>query len=112
MILDHIASRPADPEQSGSVNGLSRRRFLQAGAAAGGGGGGGGGGMGEQNDISHLYGVYIKEAGQKLGWDVTVIDGKGSPTSWLAGMNQAIALKHGRLALAVERGRVVVVERP
>jgi len=26
--------------------------------------------------------------------------------------NQAIALKHGQLALAVERGRVVVVERP
>ena len=22
----------------------------------------------EQNDISHLYGVYIKEAGEKLGW--------------------------------------------
>jgi ribose transport system substrate-binding protein len=38
----------------------------------------------EQNDISHLYGVYIKEAGEKLGWNVTVIDGKGSPTSWLA----------------------------
>ena len=53
----------------------------------------------EQNDISHLYGVYIKEAGQKLGWDVTVIDGKGSPTSWLAGMNQAIALKPNGIAL-------------
>src|SRR4029079_15624257 len=38
----------------------------------------------EQNDISHLYGVYIKQAGEKLGWDVTIIDGKGSPTSWLA----------------------------
>ena len=50
----------------------------------------------EQNDISHLYGVYIKEAGEKLGWKVTIIDGKGSPTSWLAGMNQAIALEAGR----------------
>src|SRR6201999_2503256 len=47
----------------------------------------------EQNDISHLYGVYMKEAAAKLGWNVTVIDGKGSPTSWLAGLNQAIALK-------------------
>ena len=37
MILDHIAPRAADPDQSGSANGLSRRRFLQAGAAAGGG---------------------------------------------------------------------------
>ena len=37
MILDHIAPRAADPDQSASANGLSRRRFLQAGAAAGGG---------------------------------------------------------------------------
>ena len=53
----------------------------------------------EQNDISHLYGVYIKEACDKLGWTCTVIDGKGSPTSWLAGMNQAIALKPDGIAL-------------
>jgi isoquinoline 1-oxidoreductase subunit beta len=37
MILDHKASRLTDPEQPGSANDLSRRRFLQAGAAAGGG---------------------------------------------------------------------------
>jgi isoquinoline 1-oxidoreductase subunit beta len=37
MIPDHTASRPTDPEQSGSANDLSRRNFLQAGAAAGGG---------------------------------------------------------------------------
>ena len=51
----------------------------------------------EQNDISHLYGVYIKEAGAKLGWNVTVIDGKGSPTSWLAGLesgDRAQARRH------------------
>ena len=53
----------------------------------------------EQNDISHLYGVYIKEAGEKVGWDVTIIDGKGSPTSWLTGINQAIALKPDGIAL-------------
>jgi ribose transport system substrate-binding protein len=53
----------------------------------------------EQNDISHLYGVYIKQAGEKLGWNVTVIDGKGSPTSWLAGLNQAIALKPDGIAM-------------
>lgn len=53
----------------------------------------------EQNDISHLYGVYIKQAGEKIGWQVTIIDGKGSPTSWLAGMNQAIALKPDGIAL-------------
>lgn len=53
----------------------------------------------EQNDISHLYGTYIKQAGERLGWEVTIIDGKGSPTSWLAGMNQAIALKPDGIAL-------------
>ena len=37
MIFDRIASRLADPVQSGSANALSRRRFLRAGAAAGGG---------------------------------------------------------------------------
>ncbi|MBV8567543.1 MAG: substrate-binding domain-containing protein [Methylobacteriaceae bacterium] len=47
----------------------------------------------EQNDISHLYGVYMKNAADKMGWKLTVIDGHGSPTSWLAGLNQAIALK-------------------
>jgi isoquinoline 1-oxidoreductase subunit beta len=36
MILDHIASRPADPDQSGPAS-VSRRGFLQVGAAAGGG---------------------------------------------------------------------------
>jgi ribose transport system substrate-binding protein len=47
----------------------------------------------EQNDISHLYGVYLKKAAEKMGWKLTVIDGHGSPTSWLAGLNQGIALK-------------------
>src|SRR5450432_863201 len=53
----------------------------------------------EQNDISHLYGTYLKEAGEGVGWKVTVIDGKGSSTSWLAGMNQAIALKPNGIAM-------------
>jgi ribose transport system substrate-binding protein len=56
----------------------------------------------EQNDICRLYGVFQKEAGAKLGWDVTVIDGKGSPTSWLAGMNQAIALKPDGISMCAD----------
>ena len=40
-----------------------------------------------------------KQAAKKLGWKLTVIDGKGSPTSWLAGMNQAIALKPDGIAM-------------
>jgi isoquinoline 1-oxidoreductase beta subunit len=37
MILDHLTSQAAGAARSPSVNGLSRRRLLQAGAAAGGG---------------------------------------------------------------------------
>src|SRR6202048_3237788 len=37
MILDHPNFRTVGPGESASANGLSRRRFLQAGAAAGGG---------------------------------------------------------------------------
>ncbi len=37
MILERLASQPAGPDPSPSANGLSRRRFLEAGAAAGGG---------------------------------------------------------------------------
>jgi ribose transport system substrate-binding protein len=55
---------------------------------------------GDENiDTSHEYGVFMQEAGRHLGWDVTVIDGKGSPTSWLAAFNQAIALKPDGIAI-------------
>ena len=53
----------------------------------------------EQIDTSHEYGVYMKEAAEKIGWEATVIDGKGSPTSWLAAFNQAIALKPDGIAI-------------
>ena len=53
----------------------------------------------EQNDISHEYGLYMGDAARHLGWRFTVIDGKGSPTSWLAGFNQAIALKPDGIAI-------------
>jgi ribose transport system substrate-binding protein len=53
----------------------------------------------EQNDISREYGLYMKEAAAKLGWKSAVIDGKGSPGSWVAGFNQAIALKPNGIAI-------------
>ncbi len=53
----------------------------------------------EQNDISREYGLYMKEAAAKLGWTVTIIDGKGSPSSWVSGFNQAIALKPDGIAI-------------
>ncbi|WP_131115598.1 substrate-binding domain-containing protein [Lichenihabitans psoromatis] len=53
----------------------------------------------EQNDISREYGLSMKEAAAKLGWKLTVIDGKGSPSSWVSGFNQAIALKPNGIAI-------------
>lgn len=53
----------------------------------------------EQNDISRLYGVYMKAAAKKMGWELTIIDGHGSPAQWLAGFNQAIALKPDGIAM-------------
>ena len=47
----------------------------------------------EQNDASREWGQAIKEAGEKIGWEVTIIDGRGSPKTWIEGYNQAIALK-------------------
>ncbi|MFO1057119.1 MAG: substrate-binding domain-containing protein [Dongiaceae bacterium] len=56
----------------------------------------------EQNDISRQYGVFMKQAAEKIGWKLTIIDGKGSPTSWLAGLNQAIALKPDGIAMLAD----------
>ncbi|MDQ2803713.1 MAG: substrate-binding domain-containing protein [Pseudomonadota bacterium] len=53
----------------------------------------------EQNDISREYGLYMKQAAAHLGWKLTVIDGKGSPATWVAGFNQAIALKPAGIAI-------------
>jgi ribose transport system substrate-binding protein len=53
----------------------------------------------EQNDISREYGLYMKAAAEKLGWKLTVIDGKGSPSTWVSGFNQAIALKPNGIAI-------------
>jgi ribose transport system substrate-binding protein len=47
----------------------------------------------EQNDASREWGTAIQEAGAKVGWKVTIIDGHGTPVGWQAGFNQAIALK-------------------
>ena len=46
----------------------------------------------ENNDASRAWGVAIAEAGAAVGWEVTVIDGKATPTGWIAGVNQAVAL--------------------
>ena len=35
----------------------------------------------------------MAEAGNKIGWKVTIIDGKGNASGWLSAWNQALALK-------------------
>ena len=50
----------------------------------------------EQNDISRQYGVFMKQAAEKIGWKLTIIDGKGSPTSWLARLSTGDLLQTWR----------------
>ena len=56
----------------------------------------------ENNDICRLYGVFMGEAASHIGWTVTVIDGKGTPTGWLEGMRQGIALKPDGIAMCAD----------
>ncbi len=46
----------------------------------------------ESNSLDAAYGSYLQAAAKKIGWQVTIIDGKGTPTGWLSGMDQAVAL--------------------
>jgi ribose transport system substrate-binding protein len=46
-----------------------------------------------KNALSLSWAQNIQAAGQKIGWDVTVIDGKGTADGWTAAMTQAIALQ-------------------
>jgi ribose transport system substrate-binding protein len=45
------------------------------------------------NDASREWGDAVVEVSKKIGWEVTLIDGRGSPKTWLEGYNQAVALK-------------------
>lgn len=44
-------------------------------------------------DLCTNFGKSVQEAAGSIGWNVTIIDGKGTPTGWLDGMNKAISLK-------------------
>jgi ribose transport system substrate-binding protein len=48
---------------------------------------------GENNPIGHLWGAYLQEAAAKVGWRVTVLDGKSSPAEWVNAAKQAVTLK-------------------
>ena len=47
----------------------------------------------ESSDYCHGLGVAMSQAAKELGWQLTVIDGKGTPVGWISAFNQAIALK-------------------
>jgi ribose transport system substrate-binding protein len=56
----------------------------------------------ERLEIDHLYGVYMAQAAAALGWKVIQIDGKGTPSGWLSGMNQAVALRPDGIATSAD----------
>jgi ribose transport system substrate-binding protein len=47
----------------------------------------------QQNDASREWGTHIANIGKKIGWEIIIIDGRGSPVGWQEGVNQAIALQ-------------------
>ena len=60
----------------------------------------------ENNDASRAWGTGIQEAGEALGWDVTVIDGKATPVGWISAMNQAIALGADGIVTSVDAASI------
>jgi ribose transport system substrate-binding protein len=45
------------------------------------------------NQICLSVGKSVAEASNKIGWKVTIIDGRGHASGWLSAWNQALALK-------------------
>lgn len=52
-----------------------------------------------QNNLSRNYGIFMQQATQKIGWKFKVINCTGDATSWLNGLNEAIALKPDGIAM-------------
>ena len=36
----------------------------------------------QQNDASREWGTHIANIGKKIGWEVIIIDGRGTPVGW------------------------------
>jgi ribose transport system substrate-binding protein len=56
----------------------------------------------ENNPIEHGWGVAIQDVAKDVGWKVTVIDGQGSPVTWIQSLNQAIALGVDGIVLSAD----------
>ncbi len=55
-----------------------------------------------QNALSVEWGEQIQEAAQEIGWEVTVIDGKGTAQGWTAALTQAIALQPAAIMTSMD----------
>lgn len=45
----------------------------------------------QSNSLDAAYGTYLQKFAKKIGWTVSIIDGQGTPTGWLSGMDEAVA---------------------
>jgi ribose transport system substrate-binding protein len=55
-----------------------------------------------QNALSVEWGEQIQEAAEQIGWEVTIIDGKGTAQGWTAALTQAIALKPAAIMTSMD----------
>lgn len=53
----------------------------------------------EQNAVSHAWGVAQQEAAEQIGWEVVILDGKGTTQDRLSACNQALALNPDGITL-------------
>lgn len=56
----------------------------------------------EQNDAAVKYGNGVKEAAEKIGWKVVVVDGRGTPSGQQEATNQGIALKPDAIIITAD----------
>lgn len=45
----------------------------------------------QSNSLDAAYGQYLTQTAARIGWKVSTIDGQGTPTGWISGMDEAIA---------------------
>jgi ribose transport system substrate-binding protein len=56
----------------------------------------------QNNPFASSFGSYLKDASAKLGWHVSIIDGKGTPSGWSDGLRQAIASKPSAIVTSAQ----------
>jgi ribose transport system substrate-binding protein len=56
----------------------------------------------QTNALSAQYGKFLQDAASRIGWEVTVIDGKATAANWINAFNQALALKPDGIAMTLQ----------